>query len=130
MKNPMVHFEIPADNAERAIKFYKKIFDWKIEKFPMADGDYYVIRTIDVDDKMMPVQAGGINGGLVERKNPGQMFMNYIKVDDIDETLKEIENNGGEICLPKQEIGKDMGWIACFRDTEGNMMGLHELPKK
>ena len=55
--------------------------------------------------------------------------MNYIHVESIDKMLKYIEANGRKICVPKQEIGQRMGWIACFQDTEGNMMGLHEMPK-
>lgn len=52
--------------------------------------------------------------------------MNYISVDSIDETLNNIKKNGGEILMPKTEIGPNMGWIACFKDPEGNMMGLHQ----
>ncbi|MBI5389782.1 hypothetical protein HZB01_05390 [Candidatus Woesearchaeota archaeon] len=44
----------------------------------------------------------------------------------IDKTLKKAQANGATTCMPKQEIGKGMGWIAAFRDTEGNIMGLHE----
>lgn len=32
--------------------------------------------------------------------------------------------------MPKTEIGQQMGWIATFKDTEGNMMGFHQAPKK
>ena len=130
-KNPIVHFEIPADNVERAKNFYEKIFGWQISKFDMADGEaYWIVRTTEVDEKMMPTTPGAINGGMMKRKNPGQPFMNYIMVDSIDNMLKIVEKNGGKICLPKQEIGQGMGWIACFQDTEGNLMGLHEMGKK
>ncbi len=130
MTNPIVHFEMPADNVERAIKFYKDIFGWEINKFEMPDGDYYIVRTTEVDDKMVPTTPGAINGGLMQRKNPGQPFMNYIHVESIDKMLKIIEKNGGKISMEKQEIGKDMGWIAAFQDTEGNLMGLHEMKNK
>ena len=128
MKNPIVHFEIPADDVERAKKFYESIFGWKIEKYPMPEGDeYWGVRTTEVDEKHMPKTPGAINGGLMKRKNPGQPFMNYIMVESIDKMLKTIKANGGVICLEKQEIGQGMGWIAAFQDTEGNLMGLHEL---
>ncbi|MBS3136684.1 VOC family protein [Candidatus Woesearchaeota archaeon] len=130
MKNPIVHFEIPADNVERAKKFYEKIFGWQIEKYAMPEGDYFIVRTADVDKNMMPTKPGAINGGMMKRKSPGQPFMNYISVESIDNILKEISSNGGKICLPKQEIGKGMGWIAAFQDTEGNLMGLHQEGKK
>lgn len=136
MKNPIVHFEIPADNVERAIEFYTKTFDWKIEKMDMptdssTGGDpYYAVRTTETDEKNMIKKPGAINGGLMKRKGKGQPFMNYISVASIDESLKTITENGGTIMLPKTEIMKDMGWIAAFMDTEGNMMGLHELSEK
>ena len=130
MKNPVVHFEIPADNVERAKKFYEKIFGWQIDKFPLPGGDYFIVRTTPVDEKMMPTKPGAINGGMMKRKNPGQPFMNYINVESIDKMLKIIEANDGRICLPKQEIGKNMGWLAAFQDTEGNLMGLHQEAKK
>ena len=129
MKNPIVHFEIPADNVERAAKFYKGTFGWEITKFEMPGHDYWIVQTTDVGKDMKPTSPG-INGGLMKRQNPGQPFMNYISVESVDEMLKTIGVNGGKICLPKQEIGQGMGWIAAFQDTEGNLMGLHEEVKK
>ncbi len=55
--------------------------------------------------------------------------MNYISVESIDEMCKAIASNGGVVIMPKTEIGQNMGWIAAFKDTEGNIMGLHEEPK-
>ena len=131
IKNPIVHFEIPADNVERAKKFYEKTFGWEITKFPMPAGDeYWGVRTVEVDDKMMPKTPGAINGGLMKRKNPSQPFMNYISVESIDKMLKIVEKNGGKVCMPKTPIGPDMGWIAAFQDPEGNFMGLHEWTPK
>jgi len=132
MKNPIVHFEIPVDDIERAKTFYTQVFDWQIEKFEMPDSssdedDYYMVRTIEVDEKQMPKQAGGINGGLMKRKDPGQPFMNYVSTDSIDNTLNAIKEAGGEVLMSKTEIAPNMGWIAAFRDTEGNIMGLHEI---
>lgn len=132
--NPIVHFEIPADDVERAIKFYTDVFGWKITKMDMsADSStggepYYSVQTGEVDENMRPVTRGAINGGLMKRTNPGQVFANYISVDSIDEMLKKLESEGGKVCMPKTEIGKEMGWIALFQDPEGNMMGLHEVP--
>ena len=118
MTNPIVHFEIPADNVNRAKKFYKKTFGWKIESWPGMD--YFVVYTRDKEKNL------GIDGGLMKRKNKNQPFMNYISVDSIDKISKIIKTNGGTIIMPKQEISKGMGWIAAFKDSEGNIMGLHE----
>jgi predicted enzyme related to lactoylglutathione lyase len=125
MKNPITHFEIPADNVERAKKFYEKIFDWKIEKYE-KDGDYWSVQTTEVgDDEWTPKEPGAINGGLVKRDKPHEPFLNYITVDSIEKTCKSIEKNGGKILTPKTEMG-EWGWWATFEDTEGNIVGLYE----
>ena len=128
--NSIVHFEIPADDVKRGKKFYEKVFGWQIEKYVDTKEDYWIVRTTEVDKKMMPTKPGAINGGLMKRKNPGQPFMNYVNVESIDKMIKTVEGSGGKVCLPKQEIGKGMGWIAAFQDTEGNMIGLHQMAGK
>ena len=120
MPYPIVHFEIPADNVARAQKFYKKAFGWKISD-PHKMG-YFFVETKKKGEE-------GINGGLMQRKMPGQPFMNYIAVKSIDPCLKKVETAGGGVCMPRTEIGFGMGWIAIFRDTENNMMGFYEAPK-
>jgi uncharacterized protein len=120
MPNSIVHFEIPADDVARAKKFYEKAFGWKI-------SDPWKINYFMVETK----QKGedGINGGLMQRKNPGQPFMNYLSVGSIDAFCKKVVKAGGAVCMPKTEIAPGMGWIAAFQDTEGNIMGFHEAPK-
>jgi len=125
MKNPIVHFEIPADDVKRAREFYGKIFDWKFSKFP--HGEYWTVYTSDVDENRMPTRPGAINGGLTKREKPGQPFLNYIFVESIDEIIPKIEANGGTIVQPKTEISKEIGSFALFRDTEGNVMGIVEM---
>jgi len=121
MPNSIVHFEIPADDIARARKFYQKLFGWKIsDPWKM---NYFMVETKTKGEE-------GINGGLMARQNPGQPFMNYVKVDSIDAYSKKVVKAGGVMALPKMEIGAGMGWIAAFKDTEGNMMGLHQAPKK
>jgi predicted enzyme related to lactoylglutathione lyase len=121
MPNSIVHFEIPADNVQRAKKFYERALGWKIsDPWKM---NYFLVETKEKGQE-------GINGGLMQRKMPGQTFMNYLAVDSIDASCKKVEQAGGVVVLPKQEIAPGMGWIAAFKDTEGNIMGFHEVPKK
>jgi hypothetical protein len=121
MPNSIVHFEIPADDVKRAKKFYQKAFGWTItDPWKM---NYFMVETKEKGEE-------GINGGLMLRKDPGQPFMNYVSVDSIDAAAKKVEKAGGVVVLPKTEIGQGMGWIAAFKDTENNIMGLHETPKK
>ena len=72
----------------------------------------------------------GINGGLMPRQNATQPFMNYIQVESIEDALAKVDAAGGTIALPKTEIGQGMGWVPAFKDTEGNILGFHQSPKK
>ena len=74
MKNPIVHFEIPADDVNRAKTFYEKTFGWDVKKFDYSGGEYWICTTTDVDEKMMPTKPGAINGGIMKRKDPKQPF--------------------------------------------------------
>lgn len=132
----VVHFEIPANDVERAQSFYGDIFGWQIQRFDMpADGStagepYYLVHTTETDEEGMVQTPGAINGGMMKRVHPNQVFMNYISVTDIDATLKKITEKGGNVCMPKTAIAENMGWIASFTDPEGNIMGLHQMSPK
>ena len=121
MPNAIMHFEIPADDVERAKTFYRKVFGWKIEGYPTPPGEdeYFMIMAKDGEN--------GINGGLMKRKMPGQPFANYVTVDSIDHMLSVAQSSGARPALPKQEIGGGMGWIAAFLDPENNLIGLHQV---
>ncbi len=113
-------FDIPADDPERAQKFYKEVFDWEFEKW---DGpmDYWMAKTGD--------EQPGIDGGLSKRM-PGQMGMtNTITVPSVDEYAKKIVEKGGQIIVPKMAIPK-IGWISNAMDTEGNIFGFIEMDEK
>ena len=122
MANVVMHFEIPADDVARAKAFYEKTFGWRIKSFPMPPGQEYFIVT--TKKKGEP----GIDGGLLKRNMPAQPFTNYVGVKSIDAMNQRVQANGGTIALPKQAIGGGMGWISAFKDTENNIIGLHEAP--
>jgi hypothetical protein len=121
MPNPIVHFEIPAEDVQRAKKFYEEAFGWKISD--PWNMNYFLVETRAEGEV-------GINGGLMPRMNPGQPFTNYINVASIDEACKKVDAAGGTIILPKREIAPGMGWIAAFKDTEGNILGFHQIGDK
>ncbi len=120
----IVHFEIPADDLERAKGFYGSIFGWGIEDVP--DMGYTIARTVATDDQQMPTEAGAINGGMMERSaNVPSSPVLTIEVGSIDDALKRIEAAGGSVMRPRTEI-PGMGAFAYFTDTEGNTLGLWE----
>lgn len=110
-----VHFEIPADQPERAMAFYEKVFGWKFHKWdgPMP---YWLVTT---GDKTQP----GIDGGLLPRQHPGQGVVNTVMVADLDASTAAVEAAGGTITVPKMPI-PGMGWLAYFADPEGNHGGM------
>jgi uncharacterized protein len=127
----VVHFEIPFDDQERAQKFYKELFNWKIEK--AGEMPYWMARTVEVDDKQMPKESGAINGGMLkkdEQNDPGSSNPTVvIKVQDIGDTSTKIKESGGEILMEPRKV-MDMGLYTRFKDTEGNTVGLwQDLPK-
>jgi predicted enzyme related to lactoylglutathione lyase len=113
-----VHFEIPAENAERATKFFSNVFGWKFQSW--GDSGYHLAST---------GEGMGIDGAIVQRKDPMQSVTNSIDVDSIDTYVAKIEANGGTIVVPKMPVG-DMGFLAYFKDTEGNIHGLWETTPK
>ena len=126
----VVHFEIPADDLERAKKFYS-IFDWQLNDWPMEDGSVYVgARTVEVDEKtFIPKEPGAINGGIVKRDKYASTPQVTIDVPSVDEYIEKVKNAGGKVVKDKQEIS-GMGYYAYVNDTEGNLLGLWETIKK
>jgi predicted enzyme related to lactoylglutathione lyase len=110
-----VHFEIPAENPQRAIDFYTKVFGWKFSKW---DGpmDYWIISTGQAPEP-------GIDGGLMPRRDPNQPCVNTIGVTNLDETVATVLANGGVIALPKMPV-PGVGWLAYCKDTEGHIFGM------
>lgn len=78
MTNPVLHFDLQAEDPEKLAKFYNKVFDWKIEKVE-APMEYWFIETVPMDEKMAPLEPG-INGGIGKRQTPDQRLMNYVNV--------------------------------------------------
>lgn len=122
MANSVVHFEIPAEDVERARAFYSQAFGWQIEAYPGMD-DYYGMTTTEIDEQFMPIKPGAINGGLFKRTKPLTTPMITIDVDDIDAALEKAEKLGAKTLRGREAVG-DIGFIGYFEDPEGNVVGL------
>ena len=131
--NGVVHFEIPADNLNRANKFYSTVFGWKLETPKGMEGMYIMARTTEVDKKtMMPAKPGVINGGIMKRTGEGgdNAPVLVIDVPSLDEYVKRAVKAGSKVVQEKQKV-MDMGWYARVTDSEGNVIGIWEtIPKK
>ncbi len=117
----VVHFEIPADQVERAKTFYSKAFGWMLNTMP--EMDYTIVTTTASDKNGIPTAPGAINGGMGKRRNPLKSVVVTIGVKDIDASLEKIKQLGGKAVGKKMPVG-DMGFSAYFKDTEGNVIGL------
>lgn len=119
--NRVIHFEIQADNVERAKKFYENALGWKIDQMMKKEEggmNYWGLTTGD--------STPGINGGLYERSEGSEKLYTYdctIDVPDIDKAIAAVKANGGTITREKSEL-KGIGFFAGAKDTEGNRFGL------
>ena len=109
----IVHFEIPADDLQRAKAFYSDLFGWKIEGFQGMD---YMM--IDV--------FGAPGGGMMKRMHPDQLITQYIGVTSVDEYAAKVEKLGGKILVPKKAV-PGMGYFVICMDTENNTFGIWEM---
>jgi len=112
-----VHFDITADDPERAVAFYETAFGWKLTHWE-GDGpmDYWLIETGDSEP--------GINGGLSRRdEGAAPATTNTIGVDSLDDAVEAVKRAGGKILQGRMAI-PGVGWFAAFSDTEGNQFGL------
>ena len=122
----VVHFEIPADDLDRAKNFYGSVFGWELQTMPMNEGEYTSVKTTDVDEQtQLPTEPGAINGGMFVRDERVTSPVITIDVDGIDDSLKQIEAEGGATVTPRTAI-PGMGAFAYFKDPEGNVLGLWE----
>jgi predicted enzyme related to lactoylglutathione lyase len=121
MSGRVVHFEIPADDMKRAQDFYSSAFGWEVNEMP--GFDYAGATTVPTDEQGMPKDAGAINGGMFPRKAPLDRPMITIDVEDIEKALATVKSLGGSTVTPKEPVG-DMGYVAYFKDSEGNLVGM------
>ncbi len=121
MANRVIHFEVQADDVDRAKAFYENAFDWKVEQMMTKETggmDYWGLTT-------GPDGTPGINGGMYKR-DPNKKLTTYdctILVQDIDKAIVDVKKNGGTIQRDKNEL-PGVGWFAAGTDTEGNTFGL------
>ncbi len=120
----VVHFELPADDLVRSKKFYSETFGWETEDFP--EMNYVTAITCEMDEKTkLAKEPGGINGGMVDRKDFIKVPSFAIAVDNIEEASERIVKAGGKMLRDKMDIGGG-SFIAYFEDTEGNTLSIFQ----
>ena len=123
--NPVVHFEMPAEDRSRMAKFYEKAFGWRTQMLGEDVGNYVIATTTESDESGRPKTPGAINGGFFQKTKdrPAQYPSVVIAVDDIKKSTKIVADAGGKVLGEPMEI-PGVGQYVSFFDTEGNRVAM------
>jgi predicted enzyme related to lactoylglutathione lyase len=124
MSNPVVHFEMPYEDARRVAEFYAKAFGWNMKTMGKDMQDYVIAETTETKDGR-PTAAGTINGGFFPKKPdwPAQHPSVVIAVEDIKIAIQNVTKAGGKV-LDKPTNIPGVGLYVSFTDSEGNRVSL------
>ena len=116
----VIHFELPAEDPQRASRFYSEVFGWSFSKW---DGPEEYLLTSTGEDSQP-----GINGAVMRQNEcfGAKTPINIIDVPSVDEYTGKIEAAGGQVIMPKMPV-PGVGYVAYFRDTEGIVSGLMQF---
>jgi predicted enzyme related to lactoylglutathione lyase len=121
--NPVVYFEIPALDLERACDFYSKVFETTLTK-DIVDG--YQMAFFESSGDSFGATGALVVGDVYVPSHQGCFL--YFGVESIDETVARALEHGGSVLYLKKSNG-DLGFVAEIQDTEGNRIALHEESK-
>jgi len=111
--------EIPAENFDRAVSFYDKVFGWNLN--PMDFGTEKMA--------LLPDNTGAISSAPGFKPSSNGVLVSFT-TSEIDSTLGKIEKNGGSVKTPRTAIDREEGGhFATFIDCEGNQLGLFSSEK-
>jgi predicted enzyme related to lactoylglutathione lyase len=126
--DPVVHFEMPAEDTARMSEFYVNIFGWKTMQLGPDMGNYVLVQTDETDEKGMLKETNRINGGFARKTDDNQHTVLVIAVDNIQESMKKVTDAGGKIVYGQTPGEPDLipgvGLYIQFLDTEGNRVGM------
>ena len=119
-KNPVVYFEIPALDLNRACNFYFQVFE---ATFTRDEVDGYQMAFFESSEDSFGATGALVVGDVYVPSQQGCFL--YFGVESIDETVERALEHGGSVLYPKKSNG-DLGFVAEIQDTEGNRIALHE----
>jgi len=124
MKNNVVGwFEIPVSNMERAMAFYEKVFEFKLDRNEMGPLDMAWFPYVP--------EGLGSGGSLVHfpaayKPSPEGVLVYFTAHSgDLDNELSRVEDAGGKVLQGKTQISEEHGFMALIIDSEGNRIALH-----
>lgn len=114
----VIHFDLSADNPERAAEFYRNVFNWKVNKWEGPE-DYWLIQTGTEEEP-------GVTGGVAGRIKPNDTTAVVFDVESVDKAAKKVIDSGGKIREEKKAI-PSVGYLIMCKDTEGNTFGIMQI---
>ena len=123
--NPVVHFEMPAENRKRMAEFYTNVFVRQTQQLGPEMGEYVLVSTTESGQDGRPKNPGAINGGFYQKTDDpiSHHPSVVISVDDINDSMQKIKKGGGKI-LGEIQFIPGIGSYVSFLDTEGNRVGM------
>jgi hypothetical protein len=122
--DPVVHFEMPAEDRKRMANFYTNVFGWQAQLMGEDMGNYVTVATTEIDENRMPKRPGAINGGFFPKTKDGPQIPSIvIAVEDIKKSMKKVTESGGKVLGEPVEI-PGIGHYVGFVDTEGNRVSI------
>lgn len=118
--NPVVHFEIPVTDMERAVAFYEAVFGTKLER---AEVDGYDMAFFPRADGRAGASGALAKGDVYQPSHHGPIL--YFDVADIDAIIARAVAHGARVLYPKKDIGA-AGFVAEIEDSEGNRIALSQ----
>jgi predicted enzyme related to lactoylglutathione lyase len=128
--DPVVHFEMPAEDRKRMSAFYTKAFGWQTQQLGADMGDYVLVTTTESDDKG-PKKPGAINGGFFTKSDdmPAQFPSVVIAVSDIASSMRKVADAGGRVLGEPMSI-PGVGKYVSFFDSEGNRVSMMQFERR
>jgi hypothetical protein len=124
--NPVIHFELPAENQKRLAAFYTRAFGWQTKTLGPEMGGYVLATTVATGKNGRPKKTGAINGGIYQKPDRDSFTHApslVIAVDDIKKHIKKVKAAGGKLLGGPMEI-PGVGLYVSFFDPEGNRLSL------
>ena len=118
--NPVIYFEIPVEDLNRAVKFYANVFNFKFE---MKNIDSNEMALFPFNNNVLGISGALAKGDIYKPTKKGVLI--YFNTENIEKVLEIVIQNGGQILYPKTSNG-DLGYVAEFKDSEGNRIALHQ----
>src|SRR5690554_4170178 len=102
--NPVVHFEMPAEDRNRMAAFYTKAFGWQTQMLGEEMGNYVLVTTAETDEQGNPKRPRAIDGGFFMKSDDNRAPSVVIGVDDIAAAARKVADAGGKVLGEPVEI--------------------------